>query len=132
LSLRPNVKPGSGPSVSAPIVGHHPIGKELHLVGSEQGWYEVFDPATAQRGWIYAKYYLERIDGPGRKRVVVQDAQAPIKASEASEPRRPARRRQARAMTAQQAWAGNDQSRDLATRNAGENVASLLEKAIRR
>ena len=78
----------SGPSVSAPIVGHHPIGKGLHPVSSEQGWDEVFGPTTAQRGWIYAKYYLEPIDGP-RKRMAVEDAQAPIKASEASELRRP-------------------------------------------
>ena len=47
----------------------------LHPVGSEQGWDKVFGPTTGQRGWIYAKYYLEPIDGP-RKRMAVQDAQA--------------------------------------------------------
>lgn len=124
----------SGPSVSAAIVSHYSIGKELHVVGSEQGWYQVFDPATEQRGWIYAKYYVEPLDGSG-KRVAVREAQPPVKeASERSEPRQPARpvAKQARAMNAQQARGGNDQSLELPPHSRGESVASLLEKAIRR
>ena len=55
----------SGPSVSAPIVAYFAVGKNLNLLGSEQGWYQVFDPATSQRGWVYAQYYVEPSGGPG-------------------------------------------------------------------
>ena len=55
----------SGPSVSAPIVAYFAVGKNLNLLGSEQGWYQVLDPATSQRGWVYAQYYVEPSDGPG-------------------------------------------------------------------
>jgi hypothetical protein len=56
-----------------------------------------------------------------------QEAQAPVKAApEASEPRQPARRQQARALNAQQAWAANEQSRNLPTRSQGESVAELV------
>ncbi len=69
----------SGPSVSTPIVGHQSPGTELHLVGSARGWFEVFDPATSERGWVYGKYYVEPIDHPGKKRVVsVEETQAPV------------------------------------------------------
>ena len=56
----------SGPSVSAPTVRYYPVGTELHLIGYEQGWFQVFDPVTSQRGWIYEKYYLQAIRGPGQ------------------------------------------------------------------
>ena len=74
----------SGPSVATPVVGHQSPGKEMHLIDSSQGWYQVFDPDTGKRGWVYAKYYLEPIDRPGQKRVaVVQAPQAPINAAPA-------------------------------------------------
>ena len=54
----------------------------MHLINSSQGWYQVFDPETGKRGWVYAKYYLEPIDHPGQKRVaVVQEPQVPINAA---------------------------------------------------
>ena len=56
----------SGPSVSAPTVRYYPVGTELHLIGYEQGWFQVLDPVTSQRGWIYEKYYLQAIRGPGQ------------------------------------------------------------------
>ena len=55
----------SGPSVATPVVGHQSPGKEMHLLNSSQGWYQVFDPETGKRGWIYAKYY-RRADRPPR------------------------------------------------------------------
>jgi hypothetical protein len=69
----------SGPSVSAPVVSHFAIGTELHLIDSQQGWFQVFDPATGEQGWVYAKYYVEPIDRPSGKRVVaVQEPQTPV------------------------------------------------------
>jgi hypothetical protein len=77
----------SGPSVSAPVVSHFAIGTELHLVDSRQGWFQVFDPASGERGWVYAKYYVEPIDRPSGKHVVaVQEPQAPVEAAYAPPP----------------------------------------------
>ena len=82
----------SSPSVAAPIVSYFGVGKELNLVGSEQGWYQVFDPATSQLGWVYAKYYVEPIDRPSGKRVALQEPQAikvaPVTAAPAKSVRR--------------------------------------------
>jgi len=122
----------SGPSVSAPMVGHQSPGTELHLIDSQQGWYQVFDPATSKRGWIYAKYYLEPIDRPGQKRVAVQEMQAPVTAAPmAPEPTKPARRvlQQPRFLAPPQVQAEKVQS---SSRYRDEGVASLLVKAFRR
>src|SRR6476660_3529403 len=81
-----------GPAVSAPVVSYLAVGKELHLVDSQQEWFQVFDPATGQRGWVYAKYYVEPIDRPSGKRVVaVQEPQAPVEAAPAAVPAAPAK-----------------------------------------
>ena len=66
----------SGPSVSAPTVRYYPVGTELHLIGYEQGWFQVLDPVTSQRGWIYEKYYLQAIRGPGQM-VALQEPAKP-------------------------------------------------------
>lgn len=121
----------SGPSVSTPVVGHQSPGKEMHLLDSSQGWYQVFDPETGKRGWVYAKYYLEPIDRPGQKRVVVQTPLPPTQAAaEPVQPKHSARRvTQRRAMSIQPAGLDNTQSRGRAW---GEGVASVLERALRR
>ena len=56
----------SGPSVSAPTDRFYSVGTELHLVGYRDDWFQVLDPVTSERGWIYAKYYLQAIRGPGQ------------------------------------------------------------------
>ncbi len=121
----------SGPSVSAPIVGHRSPGTDLHLIGQQQGWYEVLDPATDERGWILARYYLEPTDGPGRKRVAVQEPQAPVTAAPVSAERPKAVRRvlqQPQFLAPPQVQAEKAQS---APRRRDESVASLLERALR-
>ena len=56
----------SGPSVSAPTVRFYSVGTELHLIGYRNDWFQVLDPVASERGWIYAKYYLQAIRGPGQ------------------------------------------------------------------
>ena len=63
----------SGPSVSAPTVRFYSVGTELHLIGYWDGWFQVLDPVTSERGWIYAKYYLQAIRGPGQGIAVLQE-----------------------------------------------------------
>ena len=62
----------AGPSVSSPITHLYPVGTELKLIGYAQGWFQVSDLVTLRQGWIYEKYYLQTINGPGQTRVAVQ------------------------------------------------------------
>jgi len=69
-SLPQKTEPAAQPETSAPnanamLVAYFAVGKNLNLLGSEQGWYQVLDPATSQRGWVYAQYYVEPSGGPG-------------------------------------------------------------------
>jgi hypothetical protein len=123
----------NGPSVSAPIFSYFAVGKELNLVGSEQGWYQVFDPETSQQGWVYARYYVDPSDGPSRKRVVAQETAMPVKATPAATaPSKPVRRilRQPRFLAPPQADAENTGT--PRTRPSGESVISLLVRALQR
>ena len=63
----------SGPSVSASIVRFYSVGTELDLMDHQHGWFQVLDPATAQRGWIYEKYYIQAIRGPGQGIAALQE-----------------------------------------------------------
>jgi len=69
----------SGPSVSAPTVRFYSVGTELQLIDYQQGWFQVLDPVTSQRGWIYEKYYLEAIRGPGETQLAGQDLPRPTR-----------------------------------------------------
>jgi hypothetical protein len=50
-------------SVSAPTVRYYRPGTELQVVGQVDGWFQVSDPVTQERGWIFEKY-LASIDSP--------------------------------------------------------------------
>jgi hypothetical protein len=68
-----------GPSVSSPTTHFYPVGTELKLISYAQGWFQVSDPATLRQGWIYEKYYLQAISGPGQTRVAMQDLPSPTR-----------------------------------------------------
>jgi hypothetical protein len=74
----------TGPSVSSPVVQFYPVGTELKLIGYAQGWFQVLDPATLRQGWIYEKYYLEAISGPGQTRIAVQESPSPTRVAYAT------------------------------------------------
>jgi hypothetical protein len=50
-------------SVSSPTSRIYPPGTELHVIGRVDGWFQVSDPVTQERGWIFEKY-LASIDSP--------------------------------------------------------------------
>jgi hypothetical protein len=50
-------------SVSAPTVRYYRPGTELQVVGRADGWFQVSDPVTQDRGWIFEKY-LSSIESP--------------------------------------------------------------------
>ena len=87
----------AGPSVSSPITHFYPVGTELKLIGYAQGWFQVSDLATLRQGWIYEKYYLQAINGPGQTRLAVQGLLGPTRvAMEVSKPKPVSRVKKAR------------------------------------
>ena len=110
----------SGPSVSAPIVRYYPVGTELHLVDLQRGWFQVLDPATEQRGWVYERYYLQEIRRPGQTITAAQQSPSPSKSN---------RVRQAQRLGSPQAK--KIEPRIQNRRHQTDNVASLVERAFR-
>jgi hypothetical protein len=50
-------------SVSSPTIRFYSSGIELQIVRRQDGWVEVIDPATHERGWVFERYILS-IEGP--------------------------------------------------------------------
>ena len=82
----------AGPSVSSRITHFYPVGTELKLIGYEQGWFLVSDPATLRQGWIYERYYLQAIPGPGQTQLAVQDLPSPTRVALAAPEPKPVSR----------------------------------------
>jgi hypothetical protein len=78
----------AGPSVSAPTLRFYPLGTELHLIGHEQGWFQIADPTTSEQGWIYEKY-LQAIRAPGQRQELSHPIQSTRVAFETPASRRP-------------------------------------------
>ena len=121
----------AGPSVSSRITHFYPVGSELKLVGYEQGWFLVSDPATLRQGWIYEKYYLEAIRGPGQQ-LAVQDLPSPTRVALAAPKPTPVSR--VKKPRPQQKIANRPSKRNgiaSASRYRYETVASILDRALR-
>ena len=67
----------SDPGVSSPTTWFYAVGTKLNVVGYRRGWYEVVDPVSSRRGFIYANYYLEALRGPASDPVVPVVAKPP-------------------------------------------------------
>ena len=118
----------AGPSVSSRITHFYPVGSELKLIGYEQGWFLVSDPATLRQGWIYERYYLQAIPGPGQTQVAVQDLPCPTRvALAAAKPKPVSRVKKARP---QQKITKSRPEPSKRTRPRNE-FASLIERAFR-
>jgi hypothetical protein len=118
----------AGPSVSSRITHFYPVGSELKLVGYEQGWFLVSDPATLRQGWIYEKYYLEAIRGPGQQ-LAVQDLPSPTRvALGAANPKPVSRVKKPRP---QQKIAKSRPQPSKRIPRSHDEFASLIERAFR-
>jgi hypothetical protein len=118
----------SGPSVSAPTVRFYPVGTELQLIDHQSGWFEVLDPVTSQRGWIYEKYYLEAIRGPGQIVAALQKPATPkqnMVNARQPPPVRRAKKIGPRPVKKSQPVIAS------APRHRYETVASILDRALR-
>ena len=119
----------AGPSVSSRITHFYPVGSELKLVGYEQGWFLVSDPATLRQGWIYEKYYLEAIRGPGQTQLAVQDLPSPTRvALAAPKPKHVSRVKKPRP---QQKIAKSRPQPSKRIPRSHNDFASLIERAFR-
>jgi hypothetical protein len=120
-----------GPSVSSPIVHLYPVGTELRSIGYRQGWFRVLDPATSRTGWIYQRYYLHVIPGPGQTRLIALGSPPTRVALVASEPKPVGRIKNSRP---QQKFAKPKREKRirLASARADESVASIMETAFGR
>ena len=82
----------AGPSVSSPTTHFYPVGTELKLIGYAHGWFLVLDPATLRQGWIYERYYLQAISGPGQTRIAMRDLRGPTRVALAAPKPKPVSR----------------------------------------
>jgi hypothetical protein len=119
----------SRPLVSAPTVRHYSVGTELQLIDYRQGWIQVLDPVTSERGWIYARYYLQAIPGPGEGSAALQALAKPQqKTANATKPApRVSRANKARPRPAKK----DQQLTASAPRHRYETMASILDRALR-
>ena len=69
-------------SVSAPTIRYYRPGTELQVVSRGDGWIQVSDPVTQERGWIFEKY-LSSIDAPSSIRVATESTTEPLTAKPA-------------------------------------------------
>jgi hypothetical protein len=119
----------SGPSVSAPTVRFYSAGTELQLIDHQYGWFEVLDPATSQRGWIYERYYLQAIRGPGQGVAALQASAKPQqKVVNVTKP--PARVRPAKKLGPRPSKKSQPVIAS-APRSRYETLASILDRALR-
>ena len=122
----------AGPSVSSAIVHFYPVGTELKLIGHEQGWFHISDPATSRQGWIYDKYYLEAIRGPGQTQIAVQKSPSPARvALETPEPKPVSRAKKSQQKIAKPRPQPGKGIRIASARIQSESFASLVERAFR-
>ena len=63
-------------SVSSPTVRFYRPGTELQVIRREGAWFQVLDPATQARGWIFEKY-LASIDGQSASKVATESIPEP-------------------------------------------------------
>jgi hypothetical protein len=128
----------SRPLVSAPTVRYYSVGTELQLIDYRQGWIQVLDPVTSERGWIYARYYLQAIAGPGEGTAAVQALAKPQqKVVNAAKPTPHVRRAKkagpqlAKRKTGPRPAKKDQQLTASAPRHRYETMASILDRALR-
>jgi hypothetical protein len=109
----------------------YPVGTELRSIGYQQGWFRVLDPATSRTGWIYERYYLDAIPGPGQIQLAVNQSATPVKVALAPNPK-PLTRVQKPRTKQKIAKPKRRQRIQMASAGRSESVASIMERAFQR
>ena len=66
-------------SVSSPTIRFYRPGTELQVVSRENGWFQLLDPVTQERGWVFDRY-LGSIDGPSPTQAAMGSTTEPLPA----------------------------------------------------
>jgi hypothetical protein len=131
----------SDPDVSSPTTWFYAPGSKLHVVGYRGGWYQVVDPESSRRGFVYARHYLDALRGPDAELPVVAKTETPVQTAlaepaEAPKPVKHASRAGpfllAPAETAAPAPASVRSERPSFVAARPGSVTSLVNQAIRR
>ena len=78
-------------SVSSPTIRFYRPGTQLQVVSRQNGWLQLLDPVTQERGWVFEKY-LVSIDGPSPTQTALESTTEPSPAKVASpKSRKPSR-----------------------------------------
>src|SRR5262245_4919273 len=120
----------AGPSVSSSIEHADRVGTELKVIRHEQGWFHVLDPTTSRTGWIYERYYLQAIPGPGQIQFAVHQELTLIKVALAT-PKPPLARVQKTRPNQRIARLKRETPIRIASAR-NESVADIMERAFRR
>jgi hypothetical protein len=67
----------AAPSITAPTIDYYGVGTELNIISANKGWFEVSNPKTGQRGWIFGANYLDPIGKLGARKVVARPSPSP-------------------------------------------------------
>ena len=63
-------------SVSSPTIRFYSPGTQLQVVSRQNGWLQLLDPVTQERGWVFEKY-LVLIDGPSPTQTALESTTEP-------------------------------------------------------
>jgi hypothetical protein len=63
-------------SVSSPTIRFYRPGTQLQVFSRENGWLQLLDPVTQERGWVFEKY-LVSIDGPSSTQTALESTTEP-------------------------------------------------------
>ena len=79
-------------SVSSPTARFYPPGTALQVVSRQNGWVQIMDPTSGERGWVYEQY-LSPADGPTATQTVMADTAHGVPAEPARSNRPTAKKR---------------------------------------
>ena len=120
----------AGPSVSSRITHFYPVGTELKLIAYRARLVSSFRSRRHRRqGWIYEKYYLEAIRGPGQTQLAVQDLPSPTRVALAAPKPKPVSR--VKKPRPQQKIAKSRPQPSKRIPRSHNEFASLIERAFR-
>jgi Bacterial SH3 domain len=86
VRMTQDVRVRSEASVSFPGLQFYPAGSKAQIVGRKNGWVEVLDPTTNERGWVYHSY-LASIDAPGAANPEADSNVPPAKVASPTSPK---------------------------------------------
>ena len=66
-------------SVSSPTVRFYPPGTTLQVLSRQNGWAQITDPTSGDRGWVYEQY-LSPADGPTATQTAMADTASRVAA----------------------------------------------------